>query len=373
MTDTLFNAKIITTSNSDLPSTYKCHITFKNNILDIRLISTSNIFTFHICTISIGDFSITKREQGIKVDFNQFIKTTINYFHNLNNTMTAFLEKINENIKFSFVENNAFRNITRLELMFYKPDENEFRRYLSESIARYEYDNVRVIKENNVLRESMKSKEEGYIIRISGLESEYNELKNEYDSLYNKLCTAENRNGELIGTNNKLESKILGMEKRIGELEIDNEKLKLEYMKKEKNDEMIENMKDKIDSLQDTVRSLERQNKKLKDENKDINSKHKDIIDLENDYKEEIKRLKKEKDERGKKVKGLERMIDEQKYRLNEQIELCKRMENERNEMKNKLENAQSVYNHFYRKNTDKDMSEDSTFEMSIKPESPPR
>lgn len=373
MTDTLFNAKIVTHSNSDLPSTYKCHITFKNNILDIRLISTSNIFTFHICTISIGDFSITKREQGIKVDFNQFIKTTINYFHNLNNTMTAYLEKINENIKFSFVENNAFRNITRLELMFYKPDENEFRRYLSESIARYEYDNVRVIKENSVLREGMKAKEESFRVRIASLEGEYNEIKNEYDGLYNKFCTLETRNGELKETNERLESKVLGLEKKIGEIEIENERLRIECMKKEKNDEYVEELRDKIESLESTVKNLERLNKKLKDENKEINSKNKEIYEIENEYKDEIKRLKREKDEKSKKMKGLEKMIEEYKYKLNDQLENYRRLENEMNEMKNKLENAQSVYNHFYRKNTDKDISEDSGYEMSIKPESPPR
>lgn len=373
MTDTLFNAKILTSSNSDLPTSFKCHITLKNNILDIRLISTSNIFTFHICTISIGDFSITKREQGIKVDFNQFIKTTINYFHNLNNTMTAHLEKIGENIKFSFMENNTFRNITRLELMFYKPDENEFRRYLSESIARYEYDNVRVVKENNLLKESIKSKEDNFRIRISGLENEYNELKKEYDNMYNKYCNLESRNEDLKSMNNKLENKQITFEKRISELEIDNDKLKIECMKKEKDSEQVNDLRLKLETIEDNFRNLERQNKKIKEENKELIKAKMEIDENENEYKNEIKRLKREREDKNKKMKNMQNVIDDYRSKFTEQMENVKRIENEKNEMRSKLENAQSVYNHFYRKKDEKEISEDSNYEMSIKPESPHR
>lgn len=358
---TLYTSKINISSPENFPSTFKCHIILRNSTLEIILIKSENMFTFYMCTISPGDFSVTKREQGIKVDFDKFTRTLIQFFHQINDgSITAVVSEItNTTFKFSFIENNSFRNVTRLELIFYKPDDNEFKRYLKDVIDRFESDNVKLIKENTAMKDRLFNYERD----SKNVKSDYNTLKNDYDKIYKTNCLLEDENEKLKNELAKSNKELLHFEKMKNEIEYEREKYKINENKNIKNKELIGELENKIAELNDELKNKERMLRNIKD---DVNK-----ID---DLKDDLKSVKKDRDEKLKKSKQLEEKVKDLKImneKLNYKIE---DLSKENTLLIKKLENAQSVYNHFYkRKNDSQDVSEESSLFNSINPESPPR
>lgn len=390
MQETLYHAKIHVQSPEDFPSSYKCILSLKNNTLQILLISTATLFTFHICTISPTDFSVTKREQGIKVDFDRFVRTIVQFFGSLEDgTMSGIIYLNNKDhsnninnrenkdlsFRFVFMENNSFKNVPRLELIFYKPDENEFRRYLSDTISRIETDNYKLSKENKTIKEITAQKEKEIKYKLKALESDYESLRNDYNKIYKENCVIEEESSKYKKEIEDYEKKIIDLERKINEMEIDKEKNRMSEMKMERNKELISELEEKVENLKDENKEKDKIIRKMKEEIKDYKSKKDENDVFIDEVRDELKKFKKEKEEKNKKIKGMEEMIKDLEKEVNEKDKIIKEMKSENSNLGKRLENAQSVYNYFHNKKVEqenKDSNESSMF-SSIQPESPPR
>ncbi|KAM0676113.1 Spindle assembly abnormal protein 6 [Gurleya vavrai] len=380
MQDTLYTSKINVTGPPDFPSILKCHINLQESILTIRLSNISNVFSLYICQISQSDFAITKREQGIKVDFQSFTKKIISFFHKLNENMqiNVSYEKNDQIIKLSFIENDSFRNITRLELMFYKPDESEFRKFLGESIKRYEVDNVKLIKENGVLKDKLKDNEKRFSEKIEYVEREMNEVSSKNEKLYRENCLLIDENEKIKMERKEKkenEKKVLELERKISEMDLDFEKMKIKEIKDEKNRRIIDELNCKIERMENDLNENLELNQNLKSEIRDLKQNLKEKDKKYDDIRGDIKKTKKEKEEKNRKMRDLENRLHEIEKECSEKNNSIKNFEKENIELKKKLENAQSVYNHFYTKKIEKpspQKSDDTSLFSSIEPESPP-
>lgn len=377
MQDTLFTARIPVTS-TDLPTTLKIHIALKSNTLELKLISTTNLFTFYLCTISPGDFSVTKREQGIKVDFQTFTKTLVNYFQSIiENDMAAICDTIDDSkIRFTFVENNAFKNLTRLELIFYKPGEHEFKKYLAEMITKFENDNVKLARDLKMAKETLASAERRAKEKLAAVESDCAEMKHGYDRIYMEKAVAEDEVDRLKKEAVRLEKKVIECEKKIGDYEFESEKMRIAEIKSGKEREMIGKLKERLEGLEADLEARERSNKKLREDIKNLKIKEQDLEDIKAARKDEGEKNRKERDETKKKVKRLESLITDLKGELAKISGENEKIRHENRELAKKLENSQSVYNYFYKKKTEKggsNESDESSLFSTLQPETPPR
>ncbi|EJW05015.1 hypothetical protein EDEG_00885 [Edhazardia aedis USNM 41457] len=376
MTKPLFTGRIPISSESF--THFKADL-IKNTKIDIRLIDTTNIFNIYVCSITPGDFSVTKREQGIKVDFDKFTKILCQFFLDLqNNEMIATFEKLtlknqNEEIfKFTFLENNMFRNIVRLELLFYKPDDTEFRKYLSDLITRFEEDNVKLIRENLSLRDAFKQKSDEFTKVCEESETMLNDLKSKNEKLFQNNCLLEDENESLKNGHKKLEKRISDMNKIIENCKDDQEKASKLEVKNSTILRDLEELKRNLKKLEDENEILNKENRDFRDELKKVKRKFgdKEIRDLE--QKEEIKMYIKEIDARKKEKKAIEEKFQTLQEAFYEKDLKLKEYERMNNALMKKLENAQSVYEHFYKKNVGNDLSDDVSNFTNLRPESPP-
>lgn len=291
--------------------------------------------------------------------------------------MTAVAETIDDSkLRFVFMENNPFRNVTRLELVFYKPDENEFKKYLAEMISRFENDNVKLAKDLKMAREALNSVEKKMKEKIRFMESDYGELKGNYDSVYREKCYVEDEVVNKRKEIENLEKKIVEYEKRIAEHEYSRERMRMAEIKSQKEKNLLEELGEKVEKLEIELESKEKNGKRFKEEIRLLKNKESDYEDLRKTHKEEIERNKRERDERGKKIKKYESVFKEMKSDINKQNEEIEALKRENKDLQKKLENSQSVYNYLYNKKGEKgnmNDSEDSSLFSSVHPESPPR
>ncbi|TBT98599.1 putative SAS-like centriolar protein [Hamiltosporidium magnivora] len=375
MREPIFTGKVaISCLNEDIPSMMKCDVVRVDDKIEIRLIDTKDIFTFYLCSISAGEFYILKREQDIRVDFEKFVRKLIEMFHMLSKGQLIGVLSRNNN-KFMFLEKNEFRNIVRLELKFCKPDENHYKNYLSDLITRLETDNIKLIKDNLFLKETVKSGDREMKERLKYLEEDYSNLQKKIERLYkengslNAECNEKNREIE------KINSKLIQSEKDKASLEYEIEKKRIQEVKNEnliyKLEELDKNnktMESEINTANDIIKKL---NLELKEVKKNLNDKEGGYVNL----KEDINKYKKVSEDLNKKIKILEEKLKNSKEEIKNKENKIKNLELERNNLIKKLENAQSVYNHFYKKNVETDSPNDSDYESvmsSIRPESPP-
>ncbi|KAF9763671.1 Spindle assembly abnormal protein 6 like protein [Nosema granulosis] len=372
MKEILFTGKIpITCSNEDIPWQMKCDITKTDELVDIRLIDTRDIFTFYVCSLTPSDFYVLKREQDLIVDYDKFIPILVKLFHGVStNRLCALFSK--ETWKFMFVEKSEFRNIVRLELSFLKPDESHYKRYLSDIISRMESDNIRLIKENGMLKEQCLNGDKQMKDRMGYLEEELSSHKTKIERLYKESDRLTNENYNKGMEIKDLKNKVLSLEKENTNLSYDVEKAKLEIVKnknfEEKNKEIekeVQELRKEIDTANEIIR-------KMREENLNLKTSLEKHEDSGKGVKNENKKLKSELDDLKKKYRGLEEKSRKNKEDLKQKEAQIKQLENENQGLSRRLENAQSVYNHFYSKNIDRNTFSEDSSGYSIHPESPP-
>ncbi len=371
MNETIFNGKVTLSSNSSL-LTMKVDIIKYDAQMEIRLIDTSNIFTLFVCTITRSDFYILKRDQDILVDYERFTQIIVSLFYSLS------IDKLSGNFvnnTLRFIETVEFRNICKLELKFTKPEETQYKRYLSDLLQRMENDNLKLLKENAMLREKCIKGDREIKEKIAYIEAESREYKRRMELQGRDLGVAE----EQI---EKKEEEIAKLSNRLFEMENENTQMKYEIdnYRKDNRESYRDMLKKKEGELEESLKEIRTANeiiKKIKAE--------KEALD---EYKKNHIR-KKEKDalryeELEKKYNGLARKYKEleEKYRQirednKEKSARLSELEATNKGLLRNLESTQNVYNHFFCKKVDtkidskSDKIDNYSDGFSIQPESP--
>lgn len=365
MHESLFSNKIQLSTPQGL-TTVKVDIIKTESFVEIRLIDTTNIFSLHICTITSSDFYILKRDQDILVDFDRFIPILVNLFHNVQtNKYTA---NFNEN-SLRFIENSEFRNICKLELKFNKPEENQFKRYLGDLVSRMENDNIKLIKENSILRDRCINGDKEMRDKYRYIEVERDDLKRRYDLITkdfgNLQIQYSSKDDELARINHKLYS-----------LENENTQLRYELEKYQKNNSLsykeqlnlkeneIEDLKREISTANDLIKRTRQENLELKD------FKSGNLTELQKEI-DKNEKLQEKYDDLSKKIITSESKMKKLKEENNQKSLKIEELLNNVKSLTKKLENAQNVYNHFYSRKVD-DRGDNFSDTFSLRPESPP-
>lgn len=353
----------------------KCDVVRTDDRLEIRLIDTRDIFTFYLCVVSPSDFYVMKREQDIIVDYERFVSVLVKMLHGLQNArLTGIFSR--ETNKFLFVEDDEFRNIVRLELAFSKPNESHYKMYLGDVIGRMESDNVKLIKENGMLREKCRGGEKELRDRIRYLEEELGASQRRIEKLHKENESLGVLSKARAGEIDNLNGKVYELEKENARMQYEADKLRLQDVK---NTGLLERAQT-LDSENATLRAeLDTANdiiRKYTDEIAQAKATLAGSGDATKELRTENKRLRTEAEELRKRVRAIEertaKTADDEK---NAQMRI-KQLEAENAGLVKRLENAQNVYNHFYSKTVDNPMSINNYSEnesvFSISPESPP-
>lgn len=374
MREIIFNSRIpVSYQNDDSPSSLKAEILRAGDRIEIRLINTRNLFSFHVASISSGDFYMLKREQDIRVDFETFIKKLVEMFHYISK---GDLVGVFQDQKFSFVERNEFRNIVRFELKFVKPEEVEYKRYLADVVGRLEADNVRLVRDNMQMKERIRCGDRESQGRIKALESDYCEAQEKIEKLYREIDRLEREKSQKDEEMSKIRSDNKRVEAEASDLRRELEKRKVNDVKNEglvlrleETERLNENLEKEISIANGIIKKLKSENRNLKDK---LESNEVEITETKK-YKS---KAKKEIDE----LKRTNRAVEEKCSKLKENVlkleNNLKNAEEEKHALMKKLENAQNVYSHFYTKNNDEESVQQSEINSgisSIQPESPPR
>ncbi|KAH9412216.1 hypothetical protein HK407_01g01090 [Ordospora pajunii] len=315
-----------------------------------------------------------KREQDIIVDYDRFVNALVKMLHGLQNGRLSGIFSRETN-RFVFVEKDEFRNIVRLELQFSKPDESHYKQYLGDILSRMESDNIRLIKENEMLREKCKSYERDAKDRTRYLEEELAKAQKKADKLLREntgLIEGMKASSEDLG---KLNSRIYELEKENSRLQYDLEKLKLQDVKNASLAEKTQEIDEENRKLKNEIGTANEIIRKYMDEIAQMKSTAAENEERTKDIRSDSKKLKVELDALRSKAKDLEernkRMSDDAKAKDSR----LKELEIENGKLLKKLENAQSVYSHFYNKNIENPgpgVYSDNESLFSIVPESPP-
>ncbi|EPR79761.1 hypothetical protein SLOPH_1677, partial [Spraguea lophii 42_110] len=294
MSELIFSGRIpITATSTDIPSMMKCDIT-QSDSLDIRIIDCNDLFNFYCCSISTGDFYMMKSEQGIRVDYDRFIRIVVDMFSSIGK---GTLHGVFEDGKFLFVEKNEFRNIVRLELKFDRPEENEYKKYLGDIIRKMEEDNIKFVKENMQLKEQYGNLERDNKKRIKMLEEDYFESKRKIDNLLNMTEELKRNNKDRIKEVEEYKYKIKENDNKMRDLEYEVERYKI---KEQKNDNLIERAEEMVKEIEEKKNEIKVANeiiKKLRIEIKEIKNKQDDFSIEREKEKKDIKKIKKENEE----------------------------------------------------------------------------
>lgn len=375
MRESIFSGRIpLTSPNEEIPWQMKCDIVRHEDRIEIRLIDIRDLFSFYICSISSGDYYILKREQDIRVDFETFVRKIVEMFHVLSrNRLQAVFSK--DGNRFLFIERNDFKNIVRLELKFVKPEEVHYKRYLSDIIYRMESDNIKLIKENSFLKEQCKTGDRELRDKIRYMEMDLKENEKKISGLYRELGNLEEKYLSKSVENDKLIKKNVEYEKELSKLSYELEKIKLRETKNEATSRTVNELSAECKRLSDRLHELEDENKQLEDEIRRTRDSSESRARENREVRSSNSKIKKELEELRERFRGMEEKTKSAKQSLKSAETRIKELEEENRSLRKKLENAQSVYHHFYNKNTEnnKQESDNSTLFSSIHPDSPPR
>ncbi|KAM0672359.1 hypothetical protein CWI42_011130 [Ordospora colligata] len=375
MRESIFSGKVpITCPSDEIPWQMKCEMVRSDDGVEIRLIDTRDMFTFYLNAISPSDFYVMKREQDIIVDYDRFVNVLVKMLHGLQNGRLSGIFSRETN-RFVFVEKDEFRNIVRLELQFSKPDESHYKQYLGDILGRMESDNIRLIKENEMLREKCKGYERDAKERRRYLEEELAKAQKKAEKLFKEnagfIESMKSSNEDL----SKLNNRIYELEKENSKLQYDLEKLKLQEVKNASLVEKTQEIDEENRKLKNEINTANEIIRKCMDEVAQMKSSSAENDERTKDIRSENKKLKTELDALRNKVKDLDdkhkRMSDDSKAKDSR----LKDLEIENGKLVKKLENAQSVYSHFYSKNIENPgpgIYSDNESLFSIVPESPP-
>ncbi|KAL6122436.1 Sas-6 [Nucleospora cyclopteri] len=364
MHESLYSEKITIFSPKGT-STMKVDIIKHETFIEIRLIETSNIFTLFVCTISQSDFYMYKKEQEILVSYDRFIPILINMFYKISTNegnLTATMVTKNDNqFSLQFVEQTEFKNIKKLELTFNKPEEFQYRKYLGDLLSRMENDNIKLIKENKILRERAIRGDKSLNDKLRFLESENADVKKRLEIVNEELSTVEYKY-------NSEREEFYQMSNKISELERENAQLNFELEKYHKANspnlqETLTSKKKELTAKENELFAANENISKLKEENKELKS-FKAKIEAENSQTAQagLETMK-------NKTSYLENKVKAYKSEVREKKERIEKLQAENRSLSKRLETAQNVYSYFHdRKSDDRDDMNNFTLE----PENPP-
>lgn len=364
MHESIFNSKVTLTTPSGL-SSVKVDIIRTDNGIEIRLIDTNNIFSLWVYFLSSSDFYLLKKEQEILVDYERFIQILINLFHGV--VTSKYNATFNEGI-LRFIENLEFRNICKLELKFSKPDETNYRRYLGDLISRMESDNIKLIKENSILRDKCINGDASLKEKIRYLESENADIKRKIDLFKRDFSEVED-------IRRSKEEEISRITSRLYNVENENSHLKheLERYQRENSMSIKEQLRSKEDEVEELSKEINTANnviKKLRQENSDLKQFKSDIEQLQSSEKDRTRDVQVKYDDLNAKYLSIENKYKKLKEDVKEKDLKIKELSESNKNLTKRLENAQNVYNHFYSRKVDEHDHMSDTF--SLRPESPP-
>ena len=374
MRESIFSGRVpLTSPNEEIPWQMKCDIMRNDDRIEIRLIDIRDLFSLYLCSVSSGDFYIIKREQDIRVDFETFIRKTVEMFHLLSrNRLSAVFSK--ESNKFLFVERDEFKNIVRLELKFTRPEEVHYKRYLSDIIHRMESDNIKLIKENSFLKEQCKSGDRELRDKVRYMEMDLKDNEKKISSLYKELGNLEERYLNKSSENDMNIKKVVEYEKELSRLSYEMEKNKVKETKNEATGRAVNELSLECKKLSDRVSDLEEENKIAEDEiqrlKENSERKHRDNKDL----KSSNNKIKRELEESKERTKNLEEKIKNMRQAIKGSETKVREFDEENKALKKKVDNMQSIYHHFSNKNAENSHheSDNNTLFSSIQPDSPP-
>lgn len=365
MAESMFNGKVTLTAGASL-ITVKVDIIKHETYVEIRLIDTSNIFTLFVCSITQSDFYIMKRDQDILVDYERFVHILVNLFHSLSTSRLS--ATFNDGV-LRFIENSEFRNICKLEIRFLKPEEGQYKRYLADLLARMENDNIKLIKENSILRDKCLNGDRELREKVRYLESEGLECKRRMD-LQSKDF------GLLEAKYSSREEEMARMSSRIFSLENENSQLKYELEKyqkdnsqsyrellKAKEDELEASLKE-VNVANEIIRKIRQENSDLKEHKLEKLNKVQKEVDKNEELSEKLAAM-------SKKYKSLEEKYKVLKDDNKNKTARVQELEASNKGLAKNLENAQNVYNHFRSKKVE-DQEDNYSDTFSLRPESPP-
>ncbi|KAI4292980.1 spindle assembly abnormal protein 6 [Pancytospora philotis] len=361
----MFNGKV-TLSTASSVITVKVDVIRHDASLEVRLIDTSNIFTLYICTITQSDFYVLKRDQDILVDYERFVSILASLFHCL--SVSKLSATFNDGV-LRFIENGEFRNICKLELRFAKPDDTQYRRYLADLLARMEGDNVKLIKENAVLRDRCANGDRELKDRLRATEAEMAECRRRYELQNKDLAGLEARCREK-------EDELARLSARLFEMEGENSQLKydLEKYQRDNSQSFREQLKAREDELEASLKEVKVANeiiKEIRRENSELKGQKLESLSSLQKETEKNEELGEKFGAVSKKYKALEDKYKALKEDSRAKASKLQEIEKSNKVLSKELENAKNVYNHFYSKKVD-EANDNYSETFTLRPESPP-
>lgn len=347
MHESIFNNKITLSTPTGL-STVKVDITRTESAVEVRLIDTSNIFSLWIYSLSSSDFYLLKKEQDILVDYERFIHILANMFHNasISKYTTSFSEGT-----LRFIENSEFRNICKLELKFNKPEETQYRRYLGDIVSRMESDNIKLIKENAILRERCMNGDQSMKEKMKFIESDSQEAKRRLEMIKRDFSVIEEKNVLKDEEISKISNRLYAL---------DNENAQLRYELEKYQRENSTTLKDQLRSKESEIEILAKEIstaneiiKKLRNENSELKQFKSENQANYQKEKEKAEQMNSKVEDLIKKLSTVESKYKKIKEEAKEKIQKIEELSESNRSLAKRLENAQNVYNHFYSRKVD--------------------
>lgn len=365
MHESLFNNRITLSTPTGLTPT-KVDIVKTISGIEIRLIETSDIFSLWTCSLTSADFGILKRNLDIIVDFDRFIQIIVNYFHGV--TTSKYIACFN-NGTLKFMGNIEFRNICELELKFIKPEESQFKMYLGDLVGRMEGDNIKLIKENSILRDRCMNGDHTLKEKIRYLDHENIELRRRLELIQKDLSDIQNR---AISK----EDEVAKLSNRIYELDGENTRLRYEIEKYQRENTVSfkDQLRNKEEEMNNINRELNTANeiiKKIRQENLDLKQFKADNIGALQKESDRCEELTLKLEEINKKMSQTESKYKKLKDEIKDKTQKIEELSESNRILTKRLENAQNVYNHFYSKKVE-DHTDNFSDNFSLRPESPP-
>ena len=362
MHESIFSGKVSLTTPSAL-ITAKVDVVKDETRVDVRLIETSNIFSLFVCSISQSDYYVLKRDQDLLVDYDRFISILVGLFHNLS---TGRLSALFSDGKLRFIENGEFRNICKLELKFTKPEEAQYKRYLGDLISRMEGDNIKLIKENKILRDKSINGDRELRDKIRYLESEIQELRRKYETATQNNSALESRDTHRMEEINRLTNRVFSLENENAELNNELEKLRRENIKGIKEQlvqkEMeLEEIKKEINTANEIIRKIRNELAELKE------YKNKNIAAIKQE-EERNEGISNQLAALNKKYKGLEEKYKGVKEDNKIKNTKIKELEMECKTLRRNLDNTRYVNNFLYEQKIG-DQLDNYSDSLNIRPE----
>lgn len=382
MKESLFHDRIPVQCNSQaVSSILTCDITYGYDEIVIRLIDTNDIFKFYQCVITGSSYNILRKEQELRVSFEEFLKKIVEMFHSVKrNIFKGLLDR--DSLKFIFIEQNEFRNLIRLEIQLSLPDDNDYKKYLSEMIGNLEKTNVRLYKENIQLKENYKNVENDTYNRIKELSRKNNDLFQKNSNLEINLEKYEKENKTLEKEKELDSSRIIDLEKENNNLKYELDKAKIDLFKRDSEIKRFRTVEQEKSEIEEEIKTANEIIRKMREDTRKINKEKEEKGEICKEYEKERHKLQKQLEQSKKQIRDKEDRLKRLKDAHSAKDDRIRNLELEIKTLTKKMDDTKFVYSHFYRKNDNeqpgKYMDETSSVSepnsnFNIEPESPPR